>query len=690
MGRLQRALDYRMAFSRWLWLYAVLSLLILLVGLWPGLLPNGAAEQAANSLSVPRLVFILACTAFLVIFFTLATVRYFRRVMRNINRFASDLANGNLQAQLPAGNDHGEVAEIFQTLQRMQLQLDTSFTELRRGEQSNALLVQAVNQSSNSVMVTDVNARILYVNDAFVENTGYSHDEIIGHTPKLIQSGKTAPEVYSQMRALLSRGQSWRGELINRRKDGSEFLETVTISPVRDSDGNIYRYMAVKEDITEMRQAQDSIERLAYYDPLTDLPNRRYFLDKLNRKIASAKRAGHSFALLFIDLNRFKEINDAQGHVVGDKVLLEVAQRFHAEVPQDSVLARLGGDEFVLLVDSVETEAIHLLVNRLLETLRYGVRVAEGSFDLSASVGVALYPRHGTSSSDLLRHADIAMYQAKASAEGVVVVYERYMSERVEKAVIIAGRLQEALNDGNGLELYVQPQVALETGDLTGAEVLLRWHDELIGSISPGDFIPVAEERGLIASLDRFVITQSCRQLAAWKEAGCKLPAPLSVNVSMRLFEQEQFVDWFSNCLHEHGVGTDEIELELTESGLMHNPKQALAVAEALTRLGVRLAIDDFGTGYSSLAYLKQFAASKVKIDQSFIRGLDRDERSQTIVKATIRMVQELGMLVLAEGVEEAEEAATLLRYGCAFGQGYLYSKPLPVSEFSAVWLSPK
>ena len=675
----KRLLNYRMAFSNWLWLYAFCMISLLIFSLLPDILNRSTNLRHSLPFTVGL--------ALLALFFTFTTIGYFRTFMARIERFAKAVAGGNLNTPLPRHRDQGEVGRILESLNDMQAQLRETFLHLRSEEQSNALLVQAINQSSNSVMVTDLHARIIYVNDAFVDNSGYEREEILGHTPKLLQSGKTPPEVYRQMRILLQRGENWRGELINKRRDGSEFIETVTITPVRDSEGEIYRYMAVKEDITEMRRAQDSIERLAYFDPLTDLPNRRYFLDQLNRRIAHGKRHKGRFALLFIDLNRFKEINDSQGHVVGDQVLIQVAERFATQVRSEDVLARLGGDEFVLLIDETDPELIDALVGRLTSALRYGVRVNESRFEIGASVGVALYPLHGTNSADLLRHADIAMYQAKGGPGGMVI-YDRAMSEKVEREVVVAARLQEALRSGDGLNLHVQAQVNLTTAELSGAEVLLRWEDELIGSISPADFIPIAEERGLIATLDRFVIEQSCAAIAKWRAEGKAMTVPLSVNVSMPLFEEADFISWLADCMQRYAVDPRDIELEITESGLMHNPARALQVSSQLSTLGISLAIDDFGTGYSSLAYLKQFNAAKVKIDQSFIRHIEADERSQTIVKATISMVRELGMLILAEGVETDSEALFLQQHGCQFAQGYKYARPEPLTEFAAGWLS--
>ena len=688
MSRLRALVNYRMAFSRWLWLYA-----LVMIGLITIATLGSLSEQPKGPFYEVVSVGLLTLIAFT---FTILTVRYFRRFIARVEQFAQSIANGNLTTSLPIENEHGEVKRILQTLNTMQAQLRRSFESLQSEEEHNALLVQAINQSSNSIMVTDLQARIVYVNDAFVDNSGYERTEIIGHTPKVLQSGKTSSQVYSDMRALLAQGRSWRGELINRRKDGSEFIETVTITPVRAASGDVYRYMAVKEDITEMRRAQDSIERLAYYDPLTDLPNRRYFLDQLNRKIAHARRHQQQLALIFIDLNRFKEINDSQGHLVGDKVLIEVAQRFSEQIRDTDVLARLGGDEFVVLVDRADDVSIATAVQRLQHRLRHGVRVDEGHFEISASFGVALYPEHGDNSADLLRHADVAMYQAKATHSSFEM-YERSMSARVEREVIVAGRLQQALKDGNGLQLYVQGQFHLGSSTLSGAEVLLRWHDEQLGVVSPGEFIAVAEERGLIGKLDRFVIERACIALASWRERSMTslsskdstaVPAKLTVNVSMTLFEEPDFVSWLKASLADYGVSASELGFEITESGLMQNPAGALRTAEQLRALGASLAIDDFGTGYSSLAYLKQFNATKVKIDQSFIRGIDRDERSQAIVRATIRMLHELGMEVLAAGVETKAEAQWLVDAGCEFVQGYLYARPQPLDEFACMWLT--
>lgn len=677
IAKIKRLLDYRMAFSKWLWLYALSMIFLLLLSLLPDILTGGTHLQYL-------LPFIVGLVG-LALLFTFTTIGYMRNFMARIERFAHSVAGGNLNTSLPRYRDHGEVARILNSLKDMQSQLRQSFSHLRAEEQTNALLVQAINQSSNSVMVTDLQARIIYVNDAFVDNSGYQREEVLGHTPKLLQSGKTSPEVYRQMRSLLQSGERWRGELINKRRDGSEFIETVTITPVRNNEGQIYRYMALKEDITEMRRAQDSIERLAYFDPLTDLPNRRYFLDQLNRRIAYSKRRQQTFSLLFIDLNRFKEINDSQGHEVGDEVLKQVAERFTAQVRSEDILARLGGDEFVLLTDGTEPVHIKVLVERLDKTLRHGLQVNQGHYPLSASVGVASYPEHGANSADLLRHADIAMYESKRT-HGGMTIYDPGMSTKLEREVVITGRLQEALSTGQGLKLHVQPQVDLSTNTLSGAEVLLRWEDKMLGAISPADFIPIAEERGLIAQLDRFVIEQSCRAIKTWREQGLSLPVPLSVNISMSLFETSGFIDWLQKCMQSYAIDANEIELEITESGLMRNPERALEVSSHLSQLGLALAIDDFGTGYSSLAYLKQFNAVKVKIDQSFIRDIDIQERSQAIVKATISMVRELGMVVLAEGVETDAEADFLRENGCQFAQGYKYARPKALDENAAFW----
>lgn len=661
-----------MAFSRWLWVYALSMIGLIALGLMPAWL--NWDRYSVLALATFFLFVLLASV------FTYTTVRYITTIVHRIEFFAHSVATGNLHTPLPRTHDHGEIGRILQSLDVMQVQLRDSFNALHSEQSQNALLVQAINQSSNSVMVTDTQAQIIYVNNAFIEQTGYSREEALGKTPQLIQSGKTLPQVYTDMRALLQQGKSWNGELINRRKDGSEFIETVNISPVRDHTGKVHRFLAVKQDITDMRRAQDSVERLAYFDPLTDLPNRRSFLDQLNQKISESKRIKSGLSLIFIDLNRFKEINDTHGHLVGDQVLIEVAKVFSAQF-NNSVLARLGGDEFVILVDETQVESAFCIAEKLLHGLGTGIEVNGYSFAMSASIGVAFYPQHGENSTDLLRHADIAMYQAKAEGNGPTL-YEAWMSAALEHDVLLATRLQQTLVEQNGLQLVMQPQINIQTGMLSGAEVLLRWHDEVLGQVSPAEFIPLAEERGLIQSIDKYVIAQSCATLMKWRNAGTPLNVPLSVNVSMALFQTNEFSTWLKGCMEGYGVKPHDLELEITETGLMHSRKQALETAASLHKMGVELAIDDFGTGYSSLAYLKQFSPAKVKIDQSFIRDLATSEASQAIVRATVSMASELGMQVLAEGVEGPAEADLLKQSRCDMAQGYLYAKPMLCDEF--------
>lgn len=439
------------------------------------------------------------------------------------------------------------------------------------------------------------------------------------------------------------------------------------------------------QDITERKVAEVRIEQLAFYDALTGLPNRTLFQDRLQQALAMARRYGQVFALLFVDIDRFKEINDTQGHACGDRVLTAVAQRFRAALRDDETLARLGGDEFVIIAHHAGREGAGRIADRLLQALKEPVEAWESTFVVRASTGIALYPEDGEDSQQLLKHADIAMYRAKAGSGGYCF-YGAEMGAALTRRMDIAQRLARALAE-SGLELHYQPQCDLRTGALTGAEALLRWHDAEWGWVSPSEFIPVAEERGMMLTLGEWVLERACRQLQVWDKAGLKLPGRVAINVATQQIEQHDFASKALAIADALGVAPTRIELEITESSMMLDPEIAMAVTRRLVDAGFAFAIDDFGTGHSSLSYLKRFPAQTLKIDMSFVRQMLSDRNDYSIVTTIIAMARSLGLKTLAEGVEELAQADSLLALGCDEAQGYFFGRPVAPDDFAAMWL---
>ncbi|WP_205624844.1 putative bifunctional diguanylate cyclase/phosphodiesterase [Ralstonia mannitolilytica] len=418
---------------------------------------------------------------------------------------------------------------------------------------------------------------------------------------------------------------------------------------------------------------------------LQGLPNRALFLDRLKQALASAQRHGQRVALLFLDLDRFKEINDTQGHAIGDRALIEIARRFQAALREEETLARLAGDEFVVIAMGANQSAAALIAERIQKALAEPLAINGRFFALKASIGIAFYPEDGRSAEELLKHADIAMYRAKASGGG----YRFYRSEMgtdLARKLEIVHRLETALAAGR-LQLHYHPQVHLPSGKIVGAEALSRWHDADWGMVSPAEFIPIAEERGLIGTLGEWALAGACRQVRHWQERGCPLPGRVAVNVAAKQFEDDDFVDRCLRIARESGAASSAIELELTESGMMRDPERAVEVTRALTSAGFALSIDDFGTGYSSLAYLKRFPVHKLKIDISFVRDMLTDRNDLAIVSAIVAMAKSLGLKTLAEGVEEAAQAEHLLALGCDEAQGYYFARPEPAEVFARRWL---
>ena len=453
-----------------------------------------------------------------------------------------------------------------------------------------------------------------------------------------------------------------------------------------DGEGRPLKAVGTVQDITERKAAEARIEYLAFYDPLTGLPNRALFMDRLKHELAAAERRRQSFSLLFLDLDRFKEINDTMGHDAGDRVLLEVARRFRRALREDETLARLSGDEFVIIA-SDSGEAATRIVDRISNALLTPIAVNGQHLVVSASIGIAVFPEDGHSPEELLKHTDIAMYRAKAGGGGYRF-YRADMGADLARTVAIAHRLETALTAGH-LQLYYQPQVHLPSGGITGAEALARWHDAELGTISPAEFIPIAEERGLIGAVGEWVLGEACRQVRRWREQQWPLPGRVAVNVAARQLEDEGFVERMLAIVAENGADPSLIEFELTESGVMRDPERAVEITRALTSAGFALSIDDFGTGYSSLTYLKRFPIYKLKIDISFVLHMLSDANDLAIVSAIIAMAKNLGLTTLAEGVEDRAQAERLRALGCDESQGYHFGHPEPAEAFARRWLAP-
>ncbi|CAN7581915.1 EAL domain-containing protein [Pseudoxanthomonas sp. LjRoot143] len=454
-----------------------------------------------------------------------------------------------------------------------------------------------------------------------------------------------------------------------------------------DVHGHGKRVVGTIQDISHQVSQLSRIEQLALYDDLTELPNRAHFYAELERLITDAAASGRVFSVLFIDLDEFKDINDTKGHTTGDAVLVEIGRRLRDELDTGQHVARLGGDEFVVLAPGTRTKTAQAIARRLNDAITQPMTIGGTVFGLKASIGISVYPQDGASSELLLRNADTAMYEAKRSRL-TVGTYHPDMSARLERRVQLADRLERALRDGS-LELHYQPQVAIADGRLVGAEALLRWRDAVLGQVSPDEFVPLAEHRGLIQPLGRWVIATACAQLRAWDAAGLSLPGRLAINLSPRQFDEPEMAGLLIEQIAAAGLQPQRFDLELTESGLMADPDASLATLSELKSAGFSLSLDDFGMGYSSLAHLKGFPLNRLKLDRTFVRGMLEHRHDYAIVVATIAMARSLDLQLTAEGVESAAQADVLLSLGCGQAQGFLFDAALSPADFAARWLMP-
>ena len=530
------------------------------------------------------------------------------------------------------------------------------------------------------VLVSDHNGVIVHVNPALVKITGYAPEEVLGQRPNMFKSGHHGPEFYQAVFESLEKTGEWHGEIWNRRKSGEIYPQWQTIRAVRDNKDQITHYVAVFSDISAIKNTQSELMRLAHHDPLTDLPNRLLFTDRAEQALAYAQRHKSGCALLMIDLDHFKIINDSMGHNVGDLLLKAVGERLTAVFGKGFTVARLGGDEFAVLVENCTQVAQAAgFAQQVLEVMKGAFIIETHQLFISASVGISLYPNDALNAEQLLRNADSALFKAKSAGREGYALYTEELTAHAQYRIEVASDLRRALEQQE-LRVYFQPVHDLTTSRMVGVEALVRWQHPQRGLVAPGEFIPIAERTGLIAEIDAWVLEQACWQMCQWQAAGVDLSF-VAVNISSRLFARPELYQLVSTVLADTGLNPALLELEVTESAVMDNSEVALEQMHRLRELGLRLAIDDFGTGFSSLLRLKRLPVQKLKIDQGFVAGLPGDDDDVAIVRAVIALAQSMGMQVHAEGIEYVEQAQFLLDHHCDLGQGYWFGRPMPARE---------
>ena len=543
-------------------------------------------------------------------------------------------------------------------------------------------LSSVMEQTADIIVVTDTEGIIEYVNPSFERITGYTYNEAVNNSPGLVASGLHKSEFYRHMWETITAGESYSNIFINRRKDGSLYYEEKTITPIKDQSGTITHYVATGKDISERIQIQERLQHMAHHDALTDLPNRNLFLDRLQQALNRARWHNRLVAVMFMDLDRFKNINDTLGHNVGDQLLLELSRRLGGTVRDGDTIARFGGDEFAILLDDIDSDShISSLAQKLLDTLSMPFKINKQELFVTASIGVSIFPNDGDDSDTLLRNADVAMYRAKDMGKNNYQFYSDDLSARIFERLTLENHLRHAL-ERNEFVLYYQPQVDARTNKISGVEALLRWQHPELGLVTPNNIIPLLEETGLIEKVGHWVLETACRQSRAWHDTGWPF-IHMSVNISSRQFNNTNFISSVHDIINQAEINPEFLELELTESMLMRNASSTVNALHSLSGRGVRFAIDDFGTGYSSLTYLRRFPIDTIKIDRSFIHDVTDNPDDAAIASAIIVMAQSLSLNVIAEGVENQKQLDFLTSRNCHYLQGNFFSRPLPAEELT-------
>jgi diguanylate cyclase (GGDEF)-like protein/PAS domain S-box-containing protein len=602
--------------------------------------------------------------------------------------WSGKISEGDYSA-LVDSHTNDEVGRLTQSMGEMSRKIEYAHNDLATSKKlaediadDLKIYANAFESSGEGILITDRNNLIININTAFTTQTGYKLEDVYNKDPKILASGDTPKSTFKEMWKTLEQENFWQGELWDRTKSGERYPQWTSISAICDNHHQVMFYIASFTDISKRKETEAHIEHLAHHDALTGLYNRISLVDRLEQSLAIAQRNNKQVAVLFIDLDRFKNINDSLGHHMGDKLLIEVAKRLKSCVRKSDIVARIGGDEFVIALTNMNSHSyVNIIANDMLQAVSQEYNIEGEDLATSPSIGISVFPNDGDNVDDLLRNADVAMYHAKEQGRNNYHFFTESMFVAARERQKIEHELRIAL-DNKQLEIYYQPQIDTIGGHICSVEALARWNHSSLGNITPDVFIPIAEESGLIIELGKFVLDQACFQLAQWRNQGF-INLRMAINLSVKQLQSMSLVDDISLILEKYQIEGKDIELEITETSVMTDPEFAVQQLNTIRNLGVGLAIDDFGTGYSSLAYLKRLPIQTLKLDRSFVRDIETDQNDAEICMATLALAHNLGLVVVAEGVETVTQYQFLLKHKCNFIQGFLFSKPLEAQKVS-------
>ncbi len=619
------------------------------------------------------LAFQISLSLLVALFVNVLLKRHVLRPVKQLQTTIEDIhSKGDLSLRVALDGEHPDIDKMANTFNSFISNLELATEEI-------ALLAKVVESSEEAIVITDADRNIVFVNNAFQKITGYLENEVLGKNPRLLKSGLQGDEFYRAMWKQINQQGSWQGEIYNLKKNGQVYPEWQSISAVKNAKGEVTNYVSIFLDISKRKEAEERINRMANYDSLTGLANRALLNDRLTQALLNAQRHQVAPAVIYLDLDNFKDINDGYGHAVGDDLLRNMAERLVACVREGDTVARQGGDEFILLFPDIDgSGGAAMVAEKLLRVLSAPYIIDQQELIVSVSIGIALYPNDGQDVSSLLKNADSAMYIAKQEGRNCYRYFTRQMNDAALRRINLLTKLRNVLSR-NELELYYQPQLNIPTGIITGVEALIRWRDINGEFVSPSEFIPIAEQSGLIVPIGKWVLQNACIEARQWHDKGFHVT--ISVNVSGRQFKEADFDVVVGEVLQTSGLEARYLELEMTEGVLIEQDESVSKMMAKLKAMGIRLAIDDFGTGYSSLSYIKRFPISRIKIDQSFVRDVMHDAEDAAIVDAIIYITHGLKMDVIAEGVETMEQLDFLSSHRCNDVQGYFVGRPVPPGQ---------